>query len=354
MALATNIVSRGRVYYVRVAVPKDLQARIGKAEVWRSLRTKDQRDARRLAPAVLADLHAEWEDMRRRRSPASVDVHRIARTFYDRELDLDRQRRARLPEADELEVEQARLLDPGHLARLSAELGSRNGKDLGLAVMDASLEFAVMRDAANMDEANRKVLLATLRDHLRRGETVLVRSAADEAIDREGLQVDKGTPAYRELCQALQRAWIQALERTVERDQGKWDGRPTDEVVSIPPGAPEPTKAPPGESVMDLFDAYADENPKNVKADTLLQNRKIIALFAQCVGSAFPATAIDKSVVREWKMLLRKFLIRAAEIREFKKLSFREVVRRNEQLKRPTLTAKTVNKYLSGLGAFCH
>jgi hypothetical protein len=224
MALATNIVSRGRVYYVRVAVPKDLQDRIGKAEVWRSLRTKDQRDARRLAPAVLADLHAEWEDMRRRRSPASVDVHRIARAFYDRELDLDRQRRARLPEGDQLEVEQARLLDPGYLERLSVEFGSRNGKYLDLAVMDASLEFVVMRDAANMDEANRKVLLATLRDHLRRGETVLVRSAADEAIDRKGLQVDKGTPAYRELCQALQRAWIQALERTVERDQGKWDG----------------------------------------------------------------------------------------------------------------------------------
>jgi hypothetical protein len=97
---------------------------------------------------------------------------------------------------------------------------------------------------------------------------------------------------------------------------------------------------------MDLFDAYADENPKNVKANTLRQCRKAIELFAQCVGSEFPAAQIGKKDVRDWKKLLRKFPIRAAEVREFRGLSIRAIVQCNEQLKRPTLTMSTVNKHL--------
>ena len=39
-------------------------------------------------------------------------------------------------------------------------------------------------------------------------------------ILREGLLIDRGTPAYSDLCQRLQRAQIEALERTMERDTG--------------------------------------------------------------------------------------------------------------------------------------
>ncbi|CCG42429.1 DUF6538 domain-containing protein [Magnetospirillum molischianum] len=52
MSLATNVVRRGAVYYVRVRVPKRLVQFVGKSEVWKSLETKDAIDARRKAPSV--------------------------------------------------------------------------------------------------------------------------------------------------------------------------------------------------------------------------------------------------------------------------------------------------------------
>ena len=64
MALATNIVSRRGTYYVRVAMPVDLQVDGGPKEVWRSLRTKDRRDAKSLAAGVVGGLLAEWDGVR--------------------------------------------------------------------------------------------------------------------------------------------------------------------------------------------------------------------------------------------------------------------------------------------------
>ena len=60
MCLATNIARRAgsASYYARLSVPKDLQAIVGKKEVWKSLGTKDARQARALVAPVLAKWHA--------------------------------------------------------------------------------------------------------------------------------------------------------------------------------------------------------------------------------------------------------------------------------------------------------
>ena len=57
MALASNIVRRpgSARYYVRVAVPKKLQAFLGKKEVWKSLGTSDPHVARAKALPVMPD-----------------------------------------------------------------------------------------------------------------------------------------------------------------------------------------------------------------------------------------------------------------------------------------------------------
>jgi hypothetical protein len=71
MSLATNISRRvgSRNYYARVAVPKELQNRMGtlgkpKREIWKSLNTSDPREAKRLARPVVEAWERQFEELR--------------------------------------------------------------------------------------------------------------------------------------------------------------------------------------------------------------------------------------------------------------------------------------------------
>ena len=66
MCLATNIVRREARYYVRLRVPTDLVGALNKVEVWKALGTADATEARRLALPVLAALHGEFDEARKR------------------------------------------------------------------------------------------------------------------------------------------------------------------------------------------------------------------------------------------------------------------------------------------------
>jgi integrase len=202
-----------------------------------------------------------------------------------------------------------------------------------------------MRQGRGIWEADLKRNVAT-------GQIGTIGTVADAYIEDERFNIKAGSTTYRHLCHLLQRAAVQALDRRKERDQGKYDGTHTDPILDPPQGKPEAT-AQPGESVTALYEQYAIENASKITADTLNQNRKIIHLFAQQFGPAYPASAIDKNAVREWKRALMKWPRKAAEIRQFKGLSFNEVIERNKTLKKPAIEHRTVNKYLSALGGLC-
>jgi integrase len=366
MTRHTNVVRRGRTYYVRVSIPVDLRQSFGKAETWRSLHTKDRREAIQLAHTELAKLHAEWALTRQRLVNAisglpllsDADFSRIASRFYDEELARDQARRGRLATSDEKDRAEHKM----QVARFAMPTHTKHDK---LATLDASIDFLVMRDAGKYDAESRRGLIAELRRHSATGEPTLIRWAANEAIERDALPISEGSTDYRRLCQVLARAWIEALQRTFEYDEGKWSGGPKDPLLTPPIAANDPITAigqrhgrqltaVPGEAVMELFETYSRENPRNVKTDTLDQSRKVVALFAESLSRLrFPAAQIGKKEVRDWKALVQRLPIKAAEIVEFRQLTIREIVDRNEELHRPTIATRTVNKYLSMLSAFC-
>lgn len=194
---------------------------------------------------------------------------------------------------------------------------------------------------------------AELEKHIASGETVLVADAAREIIRARNYAIEPGSGAWRDLCHRLMRAEIEALRRAEEHDRGDYTGKPRDPIIKPPLRLVQTPVAAPGEGVLELFDVFAAENPRGVKPDTLRMNREIIGWFAQHVGQTFPASAIDKKSVREWKLALGKFPIKATEVRELRGLSFKKIIATNEHLKRPALSDRTVNKYLSALGAYC-
>lgn len=348
MALASNIVLRGGTYYVRIAVPLDLKPRIRRREIWQSLHTKDPREAKRLGAIALAKLQNDWAALRQKRQPGEFELRTAVQLFFKDEEKRDVERRLTLHTQAEIDAAELRLRD-----RLSApELARMSPGDQRLAIVGDVADFLVVRDGVHDDARQRAALLKELKAHIGRGETVLVRWAADDIAERSGWELEPNGFTYRRLCQMLIRAWIQSLELSAKRDEGVFDAKPSDPMLDAV-ADPALTKAAAGESAAELYDQFVLENPGGCKPDTLNQNRKIIDLFIDSVGPGFAAAKIDKKAVREWKGLLLKFPIKASESKIFQGKAIREIVKLNETVGKPTLTPRTVNKYLSALGGFC-
>jgi integrase len=298
-----NLKVRGGTYYARLIVPEELQQLMGKKELIRSLNTKDRRTANVRKLPVLAKWQDEFANLRTRRQISEDDFAQATWQHYSEELRYD---------------EAVRSMPGG---------GSSNASQHHLRA---------------------------LREHLGTGETVLVHWAADSYIEQNRLLVVKGSQQYRALCFRLMRAQIEALQRASERDNGNYAGLPSDPIVTRPAATAEIAK--PGERLMDLFDVYVKENPKRITQATIMQARRDIGTFVELVGSNFPVSKLDKKAVREWKVLLQSYPVKATEMTIFKGMGLKEIVEANARLENPkaTISAKTVNRYMAAFGAFCN
>ncbi len=345
MTRRSNLIRRdGGTYYARIYIPSDLRDQFPSEDKKVSLRTKDEAVAKRRLNFELQKWDAEFEDMRARRHLTDEDRAVAVWEHYEARLNQDVEKRRAMPTDADLETEVARVwqrIDRGEI-RSDDIVGMINGY--------ADLELL---KRARQDDANlRARRLAALRRDLATGRYMLVDHEVRQFIERHSLLVDEGSEQFRELGALMMRADIEALERTVERDVGDYSGRPRDPIVKPAFARPRET-APPGQSIMELFEVYARENPRGVTADTLVQARRDIGLFVDHVGSTFPASKIDKKAVRGWKALLMLYPVKATETKAFKGMKIAQIVAHNETVCKPVLSVNTVNRYLSNLAAFC-
>jgi len=344
MARISYLKRRGSTYYARMPVPLDLQDVLGTKELAKSLDTREPREAKRRLTAVIAGWQRQFEDQRRRREIEPADLAHAVWDHYTGELGQDDSARQALPVQADIDSASRELF-------ASADRGEVRGEG-PLGIMAATLDIDVLQSRATAQQDNRKAQSSMMRQHVASGETALIEWAADDYIVRRQLLVEKGTPAYRDLCLRLQRAHIEALNRTFERDAGDYTGTPSDPIV-VPPSPGQTATAGPGESVMELFEQYARENSKQVKPDTLDQSRHAVEHFVETVGRSYPAAKIDKKSVREWKAILMQWPVRANEIRVFSGMTARQIIEANKTHGKATIKTKTINRYLAGLGAFC-
>ncbi|UIK06201.1 site-specific integrase [Neorhizobium galegae] len=345
MTRRSNLIRRdGGTYYARIYIPSDLRDQFPSEDKKVSLRTKDEAVAKRRLSFELQKWDAEFEDMRARRHLTDEDRAVAVWEHYEARLNRDTEKRRAMPTDADLENEVARVwqrIDRGEI-RSDDLVGMING------YADLELLKRAREDDANL----RARRLAALRRDLATGRYMLVDEEVRQFIERHLLLVDHGSEQFRELGALMMRADIEALERTVERDVGDYSGRPKDPIVRPAFAKPRET-APPGQSIAELFEVYARENPRGVTADTLAQARRDIGLFVDHVGSTLPASKIDKKAVREWKALLIRYPVKAVETKVFEGMKIAQIVTHNESVGKPVLSANTVNRYLSNLAAFC-
>ncbi|CAD7026611.1 integrase [Pseudorhizobium endolithicum] len=250
-----------------------------------------------------------------------------------------------MPTAAEIEAEEEKIW-----RRIGAgEVGSHDFTGM----INAQTDYNLMVMRRDMDAKSRQRRLNVLRQHLLTGENKLVLDAVARFINDNRLIVGNDSPDYRELCTRFIRAEIEGLERTLERDQGNFAGAPKDPIIK-PAVASVRERAAPGERIMELFAVYERENPNQITPDTLKQARRDIGTFVELVGSNYPVHRIDKKAIREWKALLMKYPVKATETKAFRGMNIAQIVKHNEEVGKPVLTPRTVNRYLSSLGAFCN
>lgn len=348
MGLASNIQRRGgsAVYYVRLAVPKKLQAAVGKKEIWKSTGVRDPKAARLAALPILAKYRAQFEELSQRQEPTPGDLQVAVWRHYQTMLTDDQRERAAIPTAAMVEVAKDKLAT-------DIEAGAVEWSADPVVQLNGALELIAMKDAGALARDRRSAKLGLLRKHLATGETALIEYAADDVIQRDRLLLEKGSTGYRELCQRLQRAEIQMLERAGERDQGDWSGVPTDPAVA--PADPTAGRkiAAAGESLWELYDRFEREKKASVSFDTWTQNRVIVGLFFEFIGETSHVSAITRKAVRDWKHALASWPVKALKITEFQGMTFRKIIEANKTVGKPTISENTTNRYLSAIAGFC-
>lgn len=105
MARVTYLERRGATYYARLDVPLDLVAHYGTTTRKKSLRTKDENEAKKRLWPVVEGWQAEFDEVRSRRELTPNDKAVAVWQHYEATLEsYDRKQRA-MPTPEQLDVE---------------------------------------------------------------------------------------------------------------------------------------------------------------------------------------------------------------------------------------------------------
>ncbi|MRH22877.1 tyrosine-type recombinase/integrase [Rhodovulum strictum] len=240
-------------FWARIAIPKDLQPCFdGKTQLTEQL-GGDLRIADRNHAAAVARLQARIDSARRDvadaaavgkvgtatnpaagkvaadaplRTLTDADVEKAVWQTYTSARDEYATRRAALPTPRDIEEEREKVF--ARLAEGEVDVNSP------ASVFNLYTDFE-LKAAARMHDANlRARKLAALRQGFATGETRLVDDSVTQFVRMNHLAVEHGSPEWQDLAEGIMRAQIQALEHSIERDNGVFGGTPTDPLVRPP------------------------------------------------------------------------------------------------------------------------
>jgi hypothetical protein len=93
----THLVRRGNTFHFRIAVPRELVARVGRSEIKTTLRTTDPLTARQRSRVLSSAIEALFEEVRRMPELTRQHVERRVREYFQDCLDRSHELAATLP-----------------------------------------------------------------------------------------------------------------------------------------------------------------------------------------------------------------------------------------------------------------
>ena len=359
MALSTNLVRRQGRYCVRMRVPVDLVEALKRGEVWRALGTADPKEAKRLAPEVISAIHNEWDAVRAQRNAAALDD----------EPSLDADLRA-WSQPQEGQLEAATLLEAWFRREVRRQWAFYHGGDSTRAPAIREL----IDDIEDADERHQQSVfygselaehdLEVLRDEYLRGDFWRAEKPVTEVVGHLRLKMrendQRRTILAKEVMVSLsllataRQLWAEGDVRHAPA----WSPNLPLEIFERHGSPSKPVSAnrnvtartmPPilGEALDALAQRYMTERKRSLSPEWLASQRAIVKLFLEHAGERVGVLEVNKRIAREWKERLLLFPSRGTIRGE--RLSFRQIVERNAVEKLPTLTNRTINKYISAM-----
>lgn len=308
-----------QAWQLRWMVPKAARPLIGKAEFTKSLRVTDRGVAEGLAYRQLA----EWK--------ALVD-HALMNGKVGSTVVAPRS--ATPPPQSAAEIEQAAVAIGYELASLKAS-----------ALIAAKAKSRSDYDAlyAKFDEWHRK----SVRD-LNAGNLSYWAERTRQLYMRRGWSLDENSAGFALFVRTMAQAGIDTFARAKAKMDGSVNNFEPSPIVRDAIVAKQ-SLAKDGETVLGLFERYAATRRAEgrKRADTINQDRKVIALFSNFVGDQRSLRSILPSEVRDWRNAVASlppaYRKRAANAG----LSLQEASDRARKAGEKGISPSTVNKYMS-------
>lgn len=346
---------RGK-WRVRIKVPDELVPIIGKTELSESDLPPDPRSRERRALVIINRFLMQIDEARERleaqRNAPELALSVAAKAHYANTLAADDARRAAMPTREAMEVEREQILQKFD----NGDIGSQQGP---FAMINASTDYELMLGARDFYSKNRTQRLSALRASFASGETRWIEPAVRQYIAENRLDMAPGSPGWHDLANALLRAEIEALEHTLERDEGDYSGQPRDPLLTAPDIEPEHSPVKPavahGISLSDALSAFHKERTaggSTLAPKTMEEHRNAVRMFSEFMGSEVALRAITKKNVIDYKQTLLETPNRYTM--RFPGLTLPQAIKANAKLAEPfaTLAPKTINmKWLSHLSS---
>ena len=313
MARMTYLIKDKRtgVFHHRRVVPVALREEVGKREIKRSLRTKDEKEAKRLNQEV------------------GLEVDRILQSAQDT---LDG-----LPILDDA---QADALAARWLRKALQEDAEERAFGKG---GDADHFSDFLGDAR--EALAPPINLKFARSHVR------------EVLEDEGLVIQEGTEAYHKLYLAVLRALVEFFKIGKDRSLGRWDAESPQQapppagpvVVLSPKVAPKGAQEDGGDTLSSVLEAWLSE--RKLTPRTEHEWRTSFRRLTEVIGGDVAARAVTKVHVRDFKNALLRC---PSNMRHsLRRRTLPDIVRLTEKgtKARPRLSPATVNKSLGAVAA---
>lgn len=320
MSLATYLVQRGKrgIWQLRVPIPRALHAPGKPRERIKSLGTSDRRIASDRALSVLDEWKREWSKARGQQ--VQVLPARVALPL-------------RMPA--EHELDEAAVVLAYELPLSGADAGRRTLAGKGRNMYQAHVNF-VRADLEDQVQAT-----AT-------GDDALVRDLASEAMMALNVEFDRDSASYQALVDRLNASRLAGLQAQHRRNVGDVEAVGESAVIERVRQR-EQNKAKPGETLLDLFDRYAEQRTAEdgKRSDTLTQDRKVIEQFAAFVGADRALASIRPEHVRDYRDTMRQLPPKWRDRTDMRGLTMREAATKARAADMPRVALTTINKHLS-------
>ena len=314
MARPPRLQRRRHRFYLRAAVPKDVQAAVGRTEVIRSLKTGDYREALRRLPLASAEVDAEFAEARRRLRSAPT---------------------ASLSEHD------AKQMVLRWLWQDERRLAER--------------EFAADRSRALPQEqalVENLEVLGHLSDTEDPGTLAAVQGVVRDILRHNNVRIEEGSPAWSGLCDLVHRGLVEQTRRGIDRLRGDHGTThdPLFRAVDRDSTKPEPpARAVP--SLEELVGMFLADPTRDAGTKVDDDYRLVLRFLSEFVDPETPVSHVTRDHCRQVAALLKRFPSNANKRRSLRGLRPLQAASGAERLGLPLMSRTTANGYISTMSA---